>query len=290
MSGELASGGEPDGGSARSSAPRVGLFSLSGEYWTIGLDASWFPLRSIKGLGYIQRLLQHQGREFHALDLLSSAGAGSVRLDTLVGPEETFPVGITIRRTLSGDAGEMLDNEAKHEYQHRLHKLNEMLEDERGRGNHERADQLEGVIEFLTRTIVHAKGIGGCQRRTGSDAQRARLSVSSAIKTAFEKISEQDKELRNFLDRSMRTGSFRSYVPDPESPVTWQFSTDGVSARCDIRRTPLTRSRRDTNFLRAFPEGTAFVERTIEHDEPVRNLTSFDRARYWQRSILSGSK
>ena len=206
------------------SKTRVGAFSRTGDYWTVGLGTSRFSLKNIKGLGYIQRLLQHPSREFHALDLLSGASAGSVRSDTLVGPEETLPVGITIRRGLSGDAGEMLDTQAKREYQHRLHELNEMLEDQRERGNHERADQIEGQIEFLTRTIVRARGIGGRQRRTGSNAERARLSVTSAIKTAFEKISEQDKELWNFLDRSIRTGSFCCYVPDPELPVTWQFS------------------------------------------------------------------
>ena len=277
MSGELASGGKPVGGSARSSPVRVGLFSLSGEYWTIGLDASRFILKNIKGLGYLQRLLQHPDREFHALDLLSGAGAGSARSDTLVGPEETLPVGITIRRGLSGDAGETLDAQAKREYQRRLHELNESLEDQRERGNHERADQIEGEVEFLTRTIERASGLGGRQRRTGSNAERARLSVTSAIKTAFEKISEQDKELWNFLDRSIRTGSFCRYVPDPESPITWQFSTDGVSARRDIRPTLVTRSSRDTNFLRAFTEGTAFVGRTTEYTALLRALDQMQR-------------
>jgi hypothetical protein len=291
MSGELATGGKPEGGSARSSPVRVGPFSLSGENWTIGLNAPRFILKNVKGLGYLQRLLQHPGREFHALDLLTSAGAGSVRSDTLVGPEETLRVGVPIQRGLSGDAGEMLDAQAKRDYQHRRHELNQMLEDQRERGNHERADQFEGGIEFLSRAVERARGIGGCQRRRGSNAEHARLSVASAIKAAFEKISERDRGLGSFLGRSIRTGSFCCYVPDPESPVTWEFSTDGVSAkRCDIRRTLLTRSSRDTNFLRAFSEGTAFVGGTIEYDEPVRRLTSFDRARYWQRSIFSGSQ
>src|SRR5215469_18452914 len=160
MSSELASGRKPEGGSARSSPLRVGLFSLSGEYWTIGLDASRFPLKNIKGLGYIQRLLQHPGREFHALDLLSSAGAGSARSDTLVGPEESLPVGITIRRRLSGDAGEMLDAQAKREYQRRLHELNELLEDQRERGNHERVDQIESEMEEITHELRRGLGLG----------------------------------------------------------------------------------------------------------------------------------
>src|SRR5262249_1669517 len=155
----------------------------------IGLGASRFPIRDIKGLGYIQRLLQHPGREFHALDLLKTADPGAIKKDTVVGPEEALPVGITIRRGLSGDAGEMLDAQAKSEYQCRLDELNELLEDQRERGSQERAEQIESEIDILKREIGRALGIAGRARRAGSNAERARLNVTRAIKTALEKIS-----------------------------------------------------------------------------------------------------
>lgn len=75
-----------DGGSAeRRSRPsskavaaaQSGLFVCNGEYWTLGYNNADFSLKDIKGLGYIQRLLQHPGEEFHSLDLLNGPGGGA---------------------------------------------------------------------------------------------------------------------------------------------------------------------------------------------------------------------
>src|SRR5262249_38551809 len=119
-------------------------------------------------------------------------------------------------------------------------------------------------IEFYNRELVRGVGIGGRDRRTGSNAERARLSVTRAIKTAFEKISEQDTELGNFLDQSIRTGSFCCYVPDAKSTVIWEFSAEGGMAAADMPGDDPSRVRRGRDFLRAFTEGTAFVGRTAE--------------------------
>jgi hypothetical protein len=173
-------------------------------------------------------------------------------------------VGLTLRRGLSGDAGEVLDAQAKLELKRKLVELNESLEDQRERGNHERADEIEEQIEFIHRVVAGAVGIGGRDRRAGSNAERARLNVTRAIKTALEKINEQDSGLASILDRCVRTGTFCSYVPDAESPLTWDFSTnDGTSAR-ELPRDEPNRSYRSRNFLRAFTEGTNFVGRTAE--------------------------
>jgi class 3 adenylate cyclase len=215
-----------------SSPAQVAVFARSGDYWAIGLGSARSSLKDIKGLGYILQLLQHPGREFHALELISS-GSGAVA-DTIVGPEEALPIGVTVRHGLSGDAGEMLDAEAKREYKRRLDELSEMLEDQRERGNHERADEIEGEIEDLRREIARGVGIGGRDRRAGTNAERARLSVSRAIKTAIQQIAEQQAALGELLERCIRTGSFCSYAPNVECPVTWQFSIEGS----DLFRVP----------------------------------------------------
>ena len=77
---------ENDGGSTehrshpkaqRVATLQTGLFVRNGEYWTLGYGSTSFSLKDIKGLGYIQRLIQHPGEEFHSLDLLSSPGGGA---------------------------------------------------------------------------------------------------------------------------------------------------------------------------------------------------------------------
>ena len=249
----------------QSSAARSGVFSRSGDYWTIGLGPSRFPLKDIKGLGYIQRLLQHPGQEFHALDLLKSTGHGTITADTVVGPEETLPVGVTIRRGLSGDAGVALDAQAKREYKRRHHELTGLLEEQRERGNPERADQIESEIEFLSREVERAVGIGGRDRRTGANAERARLSITHAIKTALEKISEYDRTLGEWLDRHIHTGVFCRYAEDISVSTVWQFSLDErdvaiARARPDPAYTYLTAN----NLLVPLEERTPFVGRDAE--------------------------
>ncbi len=164
--------------SVGNSPAQNGVFAIKGEYWTVGLGASSFAIRDLKGLGYIRRLLQHPGQEFHAFDLLSSGSADPSTAETFVGREEALPVGVTVRAGLTGDAGEILDAQAKREYKRRLQELSEELEEQRERGNHERADQLETEIDFVTRELERSIGLGGRDRHTGSNAERARLNVT----------------------------------------------------------------------------------------------------------------
>jgi len=256
---------------------RTGVFVNNGDYWTIGLGKVTFPVNDVKGLNYIHRLLQHPGKEFHALDILNSVnGAASVDTAT-VGHEDSLPIGITIRGGLTGDSGEMIDAQAKRDYQRRLRELNELLEDQRERGNHEEADRIESEVEFLTREIERAFGLGGRVRRAGSNAERARLNVTRAIGTAIEKVFEQQTELGEVLRRSIKTGSFCSYIPEQENPIIWRFATDKPTVPHESSETKWSFSHRDTSFLHAFISGTAFVGRDAERLTLTRVLDESQR-------------
>src|SRR5690242_2676218 len=63
-----------EAGSREGSGVPAIAFACSGEVWTIGREGAYFSLRDTKGLSYIQRLLQHPGEEFYALDLLNGPG------------------------------------------------------------------------------------------------------------------------------------------------------------------------------------------------------------------------
>lgn len=239
---------------------QAGTFVRSGEYWTIGYAGITASLRDIKGLSYIQRLLRHPGEEFHALDLLSEPGTGpasgsdSGDARSVLGEPNISIGGL-------GDAGEMLDVQAKRDYKRRLLELREQLEDLRERGDHERGSRVESEIEFLQREIVRAVGLGGRDRRAGSAAERARLNVTRAIKAALQKISEHQASLGGLLEHSVRTGSFCRYVADPQVPINWQFSLEGIKASAEAESAaPLLT---ETN-LRAFVDQTKFVGREAE--------------------------
>ena len=98
---------------------QTGIFARSGEYWTLGYGKTSFSLKDVKGLGYVQRLLQHPGEEFHSLDLLSSPG-GSAAEELESADKPSLLSDATVSIGGLGDAGEMLDAKAKQEYQRRL--------------------------------------------------------------------------------------------------------------------------------------------------------------------------
>jgi hypothetical protein len=228
-----------------------GIFVSSGEYWTIGHGGKSFSLKGVKGLSYIQRLLRHPHDEFHVLDLLNEPGTGTNSGITVTDISSVLrDSGVSIGRL--GDAGEILDAEAKQNYRRKLLELREELADLRDRGNVDRAEKVQADIDFVAHEIARAVGLGGRSRRAGSAAERARLNVTRAIKVALQKVSEHDPYLGELLDRSIKRGSFCSYAPHPRTPVSWQFSLESPQASVEGDPTIPVFLRSDTRFLRTF--------------------------------------
>jgi len=244
-------------------APQTGAFVRNGEFWTLGYGTSSFSLKDVKGLGYIQRLLQHPGEEFHSLDLLNGPGASA---GGVAGGDQTaLLAGATVSVGGLGDAGEMLDAKAKQEYQRKLIELREELEDLRERGDQPGAARVEEEIDFIAREIARAVGLGGRDRRAGSAAERARLNVTRAIKSALQKISEHNTELGELLDRSIKTGSFSCYLANPRDRIDWQFSADeSVKPSVAAGVTAPVFSRPQTSLVQSLGDRTAFVGRQAE--------------------------
>jgi tetratricopeptide (TPR) repeat protein len=253
-----------------SARARTAILVLNGDYWTVGYAGKTFSLKASKGLAYIHRLLWHPGEEFHALDLLSGPDSNFIPEGASAETSSTDS-NLTVGRL--GDAGEMLDSEAKHAYKRRLSELKEQLEDQQERGNSKRAAEIESEIDFLLREISRAVGLGGRDRRAGSAAERARLNVTRAIKTALQKISEHQAELGGLLDHSVRTGLFCCYVADPHAPISWQFSLEGIKAPVEVAgaTAPLL-LRSETDFLRELEDQTRFVGREEERTSMRRYL------------------
>ena len=269
-------GGSPESRSHPKANPvataKTGVFVCSGEFWTVGYGNTSFSLKDIKGLGYIQRLLQHPGEEFHSLDLLSGPSAGAAA-DLERTDKASLLGGATVSIGGLGDAGEMLDARAKQEYQRRIAELREQLEDLRERGDEDRAARVENEIDFLLREFARAVGLGGRDRRAGSAAERARLNVTRAIKSALQKISEHHGQLGDLLDRSIRTGSFSCYLANSRNPITWRFSLDnGVKPSVGVEVTAPVFSRPQTSLVQSLGDRTTFVGRETERSALSRML------------------
>lgn len=175
-------------------------FVREGEYWTIG-GRRRFRLRDSKGLGYLARLIAEPGREFHALDLASD-GATVARLD---------------QTTLSP-----LDAEARRAYAERIADLETTLERAESDGDLARASVARDEIEWIRSEIAAAYGLGGSARPGPTPAERARQSVTKAIRVAIGRIADEDPELARHLDRGVSTGTFCSYDPHPGAELRWE--------------------------------------------------------------------
>lgn len=122
-----------------------------------------------------------------------------------------------------GETGATLDPQAKRAYRGRLEELQEELQEAEGWGDAERVARARGEMEFLARELAGAIGLGGRDRGAPSDAERARVNVTKAIKAALARIGEHSPELGHHLVSTIRTGTFCSYVPDPRVPAAWQL-------------------------------------------------------------------
>src|SRR5580700_11325938 len=157
-------------------AVQTGVFRKEGEYWTVAYRGKSFRLKDTKGLGYLAHLLRHPTAEFHVLDLAGGIGNQRMVDETSQsahglprGDEDLEKAGIHIGSL--GDAGQMLDEQAKVAYRRRLSELRAELEEAKERGNVERAEQAEQEIDALTRELSRAVGVGGRSRRAASASE-----------------------------------------------------------------------------------------------------------------------
>ncbi len=219
--------------SRRSSLPDQATFHKDGEYWTIARAGSTVRIKDSKGLAYLAHLLRHPLVEFHVLDLAGGIASQSEEEGTTQsaqrlprGDGDLEKAGIHISSL--GDAGEMLDEQAKVAYRRRLCELRDELAEAKELGQVERAEQAEAEIDALTGELSRAVGLGGRSRRAASASERARQSVTKSLKTVVEKIAQTDAALGGILRRSVRTGTFCSYRPAPEFPIAWEFGATSI--------------------------------------------------------------
>src|SRR6266436_3945579 len=205
----------------KTSSPEHAIFRKEGEYWTLGYGDKSFRLKDTKGLGYLAHLLRHPGVEFHVLDLAGGIARQREKHEASPstrslprGAEDLEKAGIHIGNL--GDAGEMLDEQAKVAYKRRLSELREELDEAKEPGKVERAEQAEEEIDALTRELSRAVGLSGRNRRAASASERARQSITKSIKTVLERIAQSEATLGDLLSRCIKTGTFCSYQPDPD--------------------------------------------------------------------------
>jgi len=171
----------------------------NGDVWilTAGGDASY--LRHSKGLVYLDVLLRCPGREVHALDLVA-----------LLSDNEGLAVPTATREDL-------VDDKARRAYAQRLDATLAELAHAETVGDPESITVLRSEVEALQSELARATGLNGVPR-SRSAAERARISVTRALRLALGHIARANPGAGAALAPRIRTGIYCSYSPALASP------------------------------------------------------------------------
>lgn len=186
-----------------------------GDFWTVRHGGIEFRLKHSKGLDQLATLLRNPGREMHVLDL--AAGEVGAPAASVLAAE-----GLGVSAD-AGDAGDLLDAQARATYRTRIAALRAEIDEARGFNDPERAARAEHELEFLADELARAVGLGGRSRTAAAAAERARQNASRTISAVIRRIAAESPLLGRYLTATVHTGTFCSYDPDPRAPIAWVF-------------------------------------------------------------------
>jgi len=177
---------------------RTSTVRLDGEYWTFEHGGRTSRVKDSPGVRHLATLLRAPGREHHALDL---AGGGVSLVEGGVGP--------------------LLDEQAKDAFRARLIDLQDEVDDARAANDLVRGERAQAELDALVDQLAAAVGLGGRDRDGAASAERARQSVTRAVKRAIDRLADADPALGEHLRATVRAGIYSVYRPDPAAPVVW---------------------------------------------------------------------
>lgn len=192
---------------ARTEGPPV--FVSEGDTWAITWGGSMARLRDGDGVRYLAYLVARPGVEVHAMELTSFARAPR---------GEAPPAGVGLEADeegagREGDAGPLVDAQAREAYRRRIESLRDVVEEATGWGDRERASKAQAEFDALARELARAVGLGGRERKAGSAAERSRVTVTMRIRGTLKKLAEVHAPLAEHLEATVRTGTFCGYTP-----------------------------------------------------------------------------
>jgi len=192
---------------------RRGSMRAEGSLWQIELSGERAPVKNLKGIRYLRRLIAEPGREFHVLDLVA------VENGTL--PVAAAPGPLSSQRGESGMA--VLDDAARDAYRRRLREVDDDIEEAVQRNDLGRQAQAEADRAYLITELSRAVGLGARGRTVGGSSERARTSVARSLRYALTEIGNHHPAAAEHLRSSLRTGTYCSYQPDPFARIEWQL-------------------------------------------------------------------
>jgi hypothetical protein len=204
---------EPANGTAVTVMRRIG------DVWMIDLPGGPLHISDGRGVRLLALLLTRPGQEIHSLELVAAVDRSS---PPGAAPPRDRANEPRARRGPQGGTGPALDAAAKRAYRARIAALDEAIADAERRGDEARATQAREERAAVAHELDRAVGFGGRDRESGSDAERARVNVTRAIRGAIRRVASYDPRLGAELGAAVRTGAYCVYEPDPRRPRRWR--------------------------------------------------------------------
>lgn len=203
----------------RAAPPAVATatFTCDGDTRLVNFEGQKVRVRDLKGLRYLARLLAEPRREFHVLDLVAVE-------------QGTLPAGHPAEDdALTADSGAglpVIDQQARDAYRRRLAEVDEDIDEATRLNDAGRLELAQHDRDYLIAELTHAVGLGGRHRAVGSNAERARMSVTRSLRYAIKRLSEHHSTLAAHLEQAVHTGTYCCYAPDPLVGIVWDVSPE----------------------------------------------------------------
>ncbi|MFC3391025.1 hypothetical protein [Aidingimonas halophila] len=208
---ELAREQVPVTPSRQDTEPERCVFCREGDMRTATFRGTTVHLKDLKGMRYLERLLAEPGREFHVLDLVS-VERGALPVGTASdAPHVDAQCGL-----------EVFDSKAREAYRQRLAETEEDIAEAEANNDFHRAELARADRQFLVDELRRGVGLNGRARTVGNGVERARTSTTRSLRYALERIARHHPSLGEHLERTIRTGTYFAYEPDPRAPVDWK--------------------------------------------------------------------
>ncbi|WP_019626267.1 hypothetical protein [Thioalkalivibrio sp. ALJT] len=209
---ELARERAPEKLAQATAEPERCVFRREADMRTVAYAGSTVRVKDLKGMRYLERLLAEPGREFHVLDLVS-AERGALPVTRL-----------TEDLRIDAQVGlEVFDSRAREAYRQRLAETEADIEEAEADNDLHRAELARADREFLINELRRGVGLNDRARTVGDGVERARTSATRSLRYALDRIARHHAGLGEHLERTVRTGTYFTYEPDPRAPVEWQI-------------------------------------------------------------------
>ncbi|MGH9214570.1 MAG: AAA family ATPase [Acidimicrobiales bacterium] len=203
----------PAGVARRNDPVLSGRIHVDGSRWVVALDGRRVRVPNLVGMRYLAELLTRPRQSIPALSLASQ--------------------GMTAG---SPNRQELLDDKARAAYAARARELTSELAEAEANNDLVRAEKIRVELDALVDELEAATGLGGRPRAFTDSTERARSSVSKAVRRAIDAIDDASPAIADALRATISCGAVCMYVPDAMAPVVWSTEVAQAGEDAELPR------------------------------------------------------